>query len=377
MGERAAERERLGRIAQGMRAAAYRPRSMRRATGHAPGRINLIGEHTDYNEGLVLPLALGLGVTVVARERDDGTAHLVTDADLAPPETSYALGAERKDGTWADRARGVTVALRGRGAALGGFDAEITSTLPLGAGLGSSAALAVAFVRALRGLFELALDDAEIAEIAHTAEIEFVGARAGLLDQLASIYGGRREALLIDFRDLSRVTVALPPDLELAVIDSGERHQHATGGYNRRREECEEAARHLGVGSLRDLEDRPLDVVLERLPPPLDRRVRHVVTENARVRDSIAALRAPNMPRLGALLDASHRSLRDDYEVSTPQLDRLVDLAGDDHAVLGARLVGGGFGGSILALTERGEGRSAGERILRRYDGGRLVAVVP
>jgi len=350
---------------------------MRRATGHAPGRINLIGEHTDYNEGLVLPVALGLGVTVVARQRDDGTAHLVTDADLAPRETSYALGAERTDGTWADRARGVTVALRGRGAAFGGFDAEITSTLPPGAGLGSSAALAVAFVRALRGLFELALDDAEIAEVAHTAETEFVGARSGLLDQLASIYGRRREALLIDLRDLSRVTVALPPDLELAVIDSGERHQHATGEYNRRREECEEAARHLGVGSLRDLEDRPLDEVLERLPPPLDRRVRHVVTENARVRDSIAALHAPDMSRLGALLDASHRSLRDDYEVSTPQLDRLVDLAGDDHAVLGARLVGGGFGGSILALTERGEGRSAGERILRRYDGGRLVAVVP
>jgi galactokinase len=292
-------------------------------------------------------------------------------------ETSYVVGAERKDGTWADRARGVTAAMRSSGAALGGFDAEITSTLPLGAGLGSSAALAVALVRALRDLFKVTLDDAEIARVAHAAETEFVGARAGLMDQLASIYGKRTEALLIDLRDLSRVTVALPRDLELAVIDSGERHQHATGGYNRRREECEEAARHLGVRSLRELEDRPLEEVLERLPPPLDRRVRHVITENGRVRDALASLHVPDMFRLGALLGASHRSLRDDYEVSTPELDRLVCLADDDHAVLGARLVGGGFGGSIVALTERGQGRSAAERILRRYDRGRLVAVVP
>jgi len=350
---------------------------MRRATGEAPGRINLIGEHTDYNDGLVLPVALGLGVTVVARPRDDRTAHLVTDADVEPRETSYIVGAERSDGTWADRARGVTTALLGRGAPVDGFEAEISSTLPLGAGLGSSAALAVALVRALRELFDLTLDDGEIATVAHTAETEFVGARAGLMDQLASIYGRRSEALLIDLHDLSRVAVALPGELELAVIDSGTRHQHATGGYNRRREECEEAARHLGVGSLRDLEDRRLEDVLERLPPPLDRRVRHVLTENTRVRDAIAALRAADLSRLGALLDSSHRSLRDDYEVSTAELDRLVDLARDDRAVRGARLVGGGFGGSVLALTERGEARSAAERILRRYDRGRLVAVVP
>ena len=350
---------------------------MRRATGEAPGRINLIGEHTDYNDGLVLPVALGLGVTVVARPRDDRTAHLVTDADVEPRETSYAVGAERSDGTWVDRARGVTAALLARGAPVDGFDAEISSTLPLGAGLGSSAALAVALVGALRELFDLTLDDAEIAHVAHAAETEFVGARAGLMDQLASIYGRRSEALLIDLHDLSRVAVALPGELELAVIDSGTRHQHATGGYNRRREECEEAARHLGVRSLRDLEDRRLEDVLERLPPPLDRRVRHVLTENTRVRDAIAALRAGDLSRLGALLDSSHRSLRDDYEVSTAELDRLVDLARDDRAVCGARLVGGGFGGSVLALTERGEARSAAERILRRYDRGRLVAVVP
>jgi galactokinase len=274
--------------------------------------------------------------------------------------------------------RGVTSALRDRGLEIGGFDAEISSTLPSGAGLGSSAAFAVALVRALRDLFGLALDEAEIVEIAHDAETgSFVGARSGLLDQLASVYGRRSEALLIDLRDRSTENVPLPRDFEVAVIDSGTRHEHATGGYNRRRKECEDAARHLGVASLRDLEDRTLEEILERLPSPLDRRVRHVVTENGRVRSAVGALRANDLPALGGLLDASHRSLRDDYEVSTPDLDRLVRLARGDAAVLGARLVGGGFGGSIIALTRRGEARDAAARVLREYRGGDLVAIVP
>ncbi|HEV8535519.1 MAG TPA: galactokinase [Candidatus Limnocylindria bacterium] len=350
---------------------------MRQATGRAPGRINLIGEHTDYNEGLVLPIALSLGVVVNARSREDRTAHLATDADVAPREATYTIGQERRDGTWVDRARGVTATLAREGAEIRGFDAEVTSTLPLGAGLGSSAAFAVALIRALRDLFQLALDDAEIVRIAHAAENEFAGARSGLLDQLASIYGRRSEALLIDLRDLRTEPIAFPPNLELAVIDSGARHEHATGGYNRRREECEEACLHLGVRSLRDLEDRPREQVLERLPPPLDRRVRHVLTENERVRETVGVLRSSDASELGRLLCASHRSLRDDYEVSTAELDRLVDLACDAGGALGARLVGGGFGGSILALTMRGVASELATRVLDRYPGGRLVAVVP
>jgi galactokinase len=350
---------------------------MREAVGRAPGRINLIGEHTDYNDGLVMPIALDLAVTVRARSREDGFAHLITDADLVPAEVSYTIGTERRDGTWADRARGVTVALARGGARIGGFDAQVESTLPLGAGLGSSAALAVALVRALSQLFGLRLDDAAMVRVAHAAEAEFVGARAGLLDQLASIYGRRNEALLIDLRDRATEAIPLPPDLELAVIDSGTRHEHATGGYNRRREECEEACRHLGVASLRELDDRPLDEMLERLPPPLDRRVRHVVTENARVRRAVGALRSGDLFDLGRILNASHGSLRDDYEVSTPELDRLVDLAVADGDGLGARLVGGGFGGSILALTRGGRARDLAGRVLREHGTGDLVAVVP
>ncbi len=347
------------------------------AVGFAPGRINLIGEHTDYNDGLVLPVALKLGVTVTARERDDNTVRIVTDADVAPREVSYTIGREARDRSWADRVRGVTDELGVRGEYVAGFDARITSTLPLGAGLGSSAALAVAVVRALRDLFDLLLSEGEIVSIAHGAETgRFVGARSGLLDQLASVHGRRDAALLIDLRDLSTQLVELPTTFELAVIDSGVRHEHATGDYNTRRAECEEAARHLGIVSLRELEDRDLDAALDRLPSPLDRRVRHVVTENARVRQAVIALGEGDLARLGKLLDGSHRSLRDDYEVSTPELDRLADV-GRDEGALGARLVGGGFGGSVLALARRGEAKDLAERVLRRYDGGRLIAVVP
>jgi galactokinase len=171
--------------------------------------------------------------------------------------------------------------------------------------------------------------------------------------------------------------VPLPATIELAVIDSGARHEHATGGYNQRRAECEEACLHLGIATLRDIDGRPLDEIVERLPAPLDRRVRHVVTENARVRRAIVALRAHDDAEVGELLNASHRSLRDDYEVSTPELDQLVEVAMAAGA-LGARLVGGGFGGSIIALAKRGRGRELAAQILEGYrGGGRFVAVVP
>ena len=350
---------------------------MRSATGFAPGRINLIGEHTDYNDGLVMPIALRLGVTVAATSRDDATVRLTTDAAVGPRDVAYVLGAEQRDSTWVDRARGVTAILARDGAGIGGFDAQIRSNLPVGAGLGSSAAFSIALLRAISTLFDLALDDAATARIAHAAENEFAGARSGMLDQLASVYGHSSDALLIDMRDQGTQVIPLSPTIELAVIDSGTRHEHATGGYNRRRAECEEACVQLGVASLRDIDDRSLDEMLERLPSPLDRRVRHVVTENARVRQAVEAARSRDEVTLGEILNASHRSLRDDYEVSTPELDQLVMLATAAGA-LGARVVGGGFGGSIIALVQRGEGRELAARVLEGYDGaGHVVAIVP
>jgi len=324
-----------------------------------------------------MPIALRLGVMVAATSRDDASVRLTTDAAIASREARYDLGAEQRDGTWADRARGVTAILARDGAALAGFDAQITSNLPVGAGLGSSAAFSIALLRAISTLFDLALDDAATARIAHAAENDFAGARSGMLDQLASVYGQSSDALLIDMRDHGTRVIPLSPTIELAVIDSGTRHEHATGGYNRRRAECEDACVHLGVASLRDIDERPLDEVLERLPPPLDRRVRHVVTENARVRRAVEAVRSRDDATLGKILNASHRSLRDDYEVSTPELDQLVMLATTAGA-LGARVVGGGFGGSIIALTQRGEGRELAARVLEGYDGaGHVVAIVP
>ena len=349
------------------------------SVGSAPGRVNLIGEHTDYNDGLVLPIALDLGVKIALRERADDVVHLVTDADLQPQEVSYSRrDVATKDGSWADRVRGLTEELRARGAEVTGFDAVVSATLPPGAGLGSSAAFAIAFLRALDNLLDLGLSDEVTVDIAHRVENgPYVGARAGFLDQLASVYGTQREALLIDLRDRSMERIALPKDLELAVIDSATRHDHASGGYNTRRAECDAACQHLGIASLRELETRSEIEILDRLPPPLDRRVRHVLSENARVRAAVTALRAANMGQLGELLRASHRSLRDDYEVSTAELDRLVAIADDDPDVLGARLVGGGFGGSVLALTNAGHARDAGRRIVTRYGAGDLVALVP
>ena len=350
---------------------------MRSATGFAPGRINLIGEHTDYNDGLVMPIALRLGVTVAATSRDDATVRLTTDAAVGPRDVAYVLGAEQRDSTWVDRARGVTEILARDGTGIGGFDAQIRSNLPVGAGLGSSAAFSIALLRAISTLFDLALDDAATARTAHAAENEFAGARSGMLDQLASVYGHSSDALFIDMRDHGTQVIPLSPTIELAVIDSGTRHEHATGGYNRRRAECEEACLHLGVASLRDIDERPLAEILERLPAPLDRRVRHVVTENARVRRAVEAARSRDEVTLGEILNASHRSLRDDYEVSTPELDQLVMLATAAGA-LGARVVGGGFGGSIIALVQRGEGRELAARVLEGYDGaGHVVAIVP
>ena len=350
---------------------------MRIGEGHAPGRINLIGEHTDYNEGLVLPIALRLAVSVRARERDDDRVRVSTDAPLQPNEGVYELGREAKDGTWVDRVRAVTHALAANEIPVHGFEAKISSTLPSGAGLGSSAAFAVAVIRAIADLFGHHLENADIVRVAHEAEVgPLVGAKAGLLDQLASVYGSPDSALLIDIRGEATESIPLPSAVALAVIDSATRHEHATGGYNKRREECETAARHLGVDSLRDLEDRPLEEVLERLPAPLDRRARHVITENARVRDAVMAMRGHDAAYLGRLLNASHQSLRDDYEVSTPVLDGLVDLARAEGA-LGARLVGGGFGGSIIALTRPTEARALAERIVARSERAHLVAVVP
>jgi len=328
----------------------------------APGRVNLLGEHTDYNEGFVLPTAIPQR-THVTLARREGPLVRVHSENLQPGGT-FTLGEERKTQSWFDFAQGVTRILRLEGHVLSGFDAYIDSTVPIGGGLSSSAALSVSLLRALRRAFSLSLDDRTLARIAHRAETEFVGAPVGVMDPMACSLADERHALFLDTRTLEFDRVLLPEPAELLVIDSGVSHQHTTGGYRARRAECEEAARLLGVRMLRDVEPtRSLD----DLPTTLQARVRHVLTENERVLEGVAAMRRGDVLRLGQLFWESHASMRDDYAVSTPEIDRLVELARAEAGVFGARLTGGGFGGSVLALVRVGQGRAIGERVVGRY----------
>jgi len=243
----------------------------------------------------------------------------------------------------------------------------VTSGVPVGGGLSSSAALEVSLLRALRAAFGLALDDVAIARVGRRAENDFVGAPVGIMDQMASSLADETTALFLDTRSLAFERLPLPPDVELCVIDSGVPHDHVAGEYRVRRAECERAAAGLGVRELRDVTDPALT---RGLTPPLDRRARHVVAENGRVLAAAACLRARDAAGLGALFDASHASLRDDFEVSVPDVDRLVGLAQADAEVLGARMTGGGFGGAIVALVRRGSARAVAERVRAAYDAG-------
>jgi galactokinase len=334
----------------------------------APGRVNLIGEHTDYNGGLVLPIAIPLATTVALTPRSDQRVHLTSDAAGGPGggAAEYRLDHERAAGRWTDYVQGCTSMLRAEGHPIRGFDAAIASCVPIGAGLSSSAALEVAVLRTLRDAFDLALDDVALALLAHRAEVEFVGARVGVMDQMASSLADETSALFLDARSLAWERVALPADVALAVVDSGVAHRHAGGGYNARRAECEQAAARLGVATLRELGADALERAAE-LPSPLDRRVRHVVTENARVLAAVAALRTGDFEALGAILRAGHASLRDDYEVSVPEIERLVACAGADPDVLGARMTGGGFGGAVVLLVQAGRAGEAAARVAAAY----------
>jgi galactokinase len=344
----------------------------------APGRVNLIGEHTDYSGGFVLPMAIPQTTCVVLAHSDHPIVRAVSDKiERAARVSSFELAHEERRGEWIDYVQGVVVALRARGHDIGGFDMAVASNVPVGSGLSSSAALEVALLRALREAFSLPIDDVDLAKIGRAAETDFVGAPIGIMDQMASSLADASNALFIDTRSLAHERVPLPHDVEVVVIDSGVAHDHATGDYRTRRAECERAAELLGVPMLRDVDDVAR---VAALPEPLARRARHVVTENKRVLDAVACMRAGDSAALGELLDASHASLRDDFEVSVPAVDRLVAIAGGDADILGARMTGGGFGGAIVALAKRGKGREAAARIVRAYDAGgseRGRALVP
>jgi galactokinase len=315
-----------------------------------PGRVNLLGEHTDYNDGLCLPFAIAQGVTVRAEALDGDRVEAYAD-DLDERDVFAAAAPPRDAEGWRAFVRGTVGELRAAGHAVGGARLRIAGDLPRGSGLSSSAAVSTALALALIALAGENEDDRrELARLCSRVENDWVGAQTGLLDQLSALFGREGHALRLDCRDLAIDPV--PLDLRgwtLAVAPSGHEHTHAASGYNERRAQCRAACEALGIATLRDA---PADAP-DRLPAPLDRRVRHVLTENARVDAAVAALRAGDLPALGKLIDASHASLRDDYEVSVDAVERTVDRLKAAGAA-GARIVGGGFGGSVLALFPPG-----------------------
>lgn len=321
----------------------------------AHGRVNLIGEHTDYNQGWVLPTAIPQFTEVRLDPRHDQDVHVRSGfSGQTPRMGQYRLGEEKRVRGWLDYIQGVTFVLRESGQAIQGFDLTVHSNIPEGSGLSSSAALEIALLKAIRDAHHLRLSDAEIARLAQRSENEFVGAKVGIMDQMACSFARAGEALYLDTRDLTFERIQIPSDaLGLIVIHSGVSHVlSAPGeGYNLRRQQCEDAAHLLRVNSLREVGLRDLDRISE-LPPPLNRRARHVVTENERVHQAVDALRRWDFPRLGRLLTESHASLRDDYEVSISEVDRLVAIAEEQDGVFGARLTGAGFGGSIVAIAK-------------------------
>jgi galactokinase len=319
--------------------------------------VNIIGEHTDYSGGFALPFALAHRTVVRARLRDDGR---ITVASEGHGEVEFPVATTPGEVTgWGAHVAGVVWALARSGAALAGADLRVHSAVPPGAGLSSSHSLECAVALALDGLHDLGLDRARLVRLVQQAENEYVGAPTGVMDQMASLYGEADRAILVDARHLTAEPV--PCDfassgLGLIVVDTRSRHRHADGEYGARRRTCHEAAEALGLRDLRDVAD--LDEALARLTDPVAvRRVRHVVKENARVLDAVELLREGRVREIGPLLTASHASLRDDYEVTVAELDAAVEAALAAGA-LGARMIGGGFGGSVIALVEKADRRS-------------------
>ncbi|MEP1076248.1 galactokinase [Leptolyngbya sp. PL-A3] len=325
----------------------------------APGRVNLLGEHTDYNDGFVLPTAIPQHTTVAIGPSPNDRHHFYSAEleemiDLNPTDAaaegfaSYVYGCIRM--------------VEESGYPVPPLNVFVTSSVPIGSGLSSSAALEVAMLRGLRSLLNLDIDDVKIAQLGQQAEIQYAGVSCGILDQMASSLADTEHMLFLDTRTLERKILPFPAGAEIVVIDSGVARSLATSGYNQRRSECEEAARQLGVKALRDVSD-PQKV--EHLPEPIRKRARHVITENNRV---LKALDGVPPKVFGELMNASHASLRDDYEVSVPALDQLVDILQNTSNVFGARLTGAGFGGACVALVAEGEGKAIAQTVLNHYN---------
>jgi galactokinase len=322
----------------------------------APGRVNLIGEHTDYNDGFVLPAAIGVQSVVAIRRRSDTLIRVVAaDYDNANDSFSIDEPIVKSASGWANYVRGPVRMLLKAGFTLCGADIVISGNVPQGAGLSSSAALEVALVHAFKALCGLdALDPTRIALIAQEAECDFVGTKCGIMDQLISARGEAGNALLIDCRSLATTAVPVPQELAILIVHSGITRGLVEGAYNERRAQCEAVARYFGVKALRDLDLQTLQEQSHNLDALAFRRARHVITENQRTLDAASALRRDDRIALGHLMAASHASMRDDFDITLPAIDALVEmLQSAIGSEGGARMTGGGFGGAVVALLPR------------------------
>lgn len=337
----------------------------------APGRVNLIGEHTDYNDGFVLPMAIDRALWMAIRPRTDRVVHLHA-LDFGD-EIHFSLDSfTRADAGPAEYVKGVAWALRGAGFKLSGFEGVIHGSVPVGAGLSSSAALEIAAARAFAAVSDLAWDAKQMAKLAQQAENDWVGVNCGIMDQMISAAGQAGHALLIDCRTLEVEPAPLPDGTAVVVMDTGTRRGLVDSAYNERRARCESAAAAFGVKALRDVTPEMFEAHAGVLDSVTRRRARHVITENLRTLQASRAMRQGDAATLGDLMQASHISLRDDFEVSSPALDTMTAIALDHDACYGARMTGAGFGGCAVALVEReGAADFAGyvDRAYRRRSG--------
>lgn len=316
----------------------------------APGRVNLIGEHTDYNDGFVMPMAIDRAVWIALRPRPDRRV-LLYSLDMGESTGFNLDNLERRPSNWIEYIKGVAWAMQEQGYALNGWEGVVAGDVPIGAGLSSSAAVEMAAARAFLALSGEAWQPAVMAKIGQLTENKWIGVNSGIMDQMISAAAEEGHALLIDCRSLETEAVALPPDTAVVILDTCTRRGLVDSAYNERRQQCERAAAHFGVRALRDVDLATFEARAAELGETTRRRARHVISENGRVLEARTAMQAGDAAAFGRLMNASHDSLRDDFEVSSPALNAMVEIAQAQPGCYGARMTGAGFGGCAVALV--------------------------
>jgi galactokinase len=333
----------------------------------APGRVNIIGEHTDYNDGFVLPMAIDRAVWIALRPRDDGHV-FVRSLEQERPTDFYLNNVQHSSEGWSEYVKGMAAMLLESGHPLTGWEGVLSSDVPVGSGLSSSAALEMATGCAFAVISGFPFNGVEMARLGQRTENEWVGANTGIMDQMISANGKEGFALLIDCRDLSTETIPLPNDSAVLIMDTMTRHSHTESGYNERRTSCEKAAAFFDASHLRDVSLDQLQAAGCDLDDVTYRRARHVISENQRVLEAVQAMREDDAARLGSLMNDSHASLRDDFEVTNEALDVMAHVAQGQPGCFGARMTGGGFGGCAVALVQADKAQEIATAVSEEYE---------